>query len=285
MTNALDVVKLEKRYPGFALNQVSFAVPEGSIMGFIGENGAGKTTTIKAVLGLIRKDGGCVTVLGEAAEAPSPEIKDQIGVVFDSCCFHASMNARGVGKMLAGIYRRWDGKCYDQYLRRFQLDDRKPIKQYSRGMTTKLSIAAALSHNARLLILDEALDGLDPIVRDEMLEVFQEFVEDERRAILLSLHNTGDLAKICDYVTYLHEGQVALSRPAHELFEQFGVARCGADELGKIDRGLILGGRKNAYGCELLIRDRRAALQKCPGLAIDKPALDEIMLLYGKELN
>lgn len=285
MSDILRVDHLSKEYADFTLDNISFSVPSGAIMGFIGENGAGKTTTMKLILGLIQKSGGEVMLFGQQAEPEDAHLREDIGVVFDECCFHEALTADQVQRILQKCYKNWDDRAYADWLKRFKLDGKKVIKEYSRGMKTKLSLAAALSHNAKLLILDEALDGLDPIARDEMLDVFLEFTQDEEKSILLSLHNTDDLMRICDYITFIRQGQIALSEVKDDLIDRCGIIRCGKSEMEKIDRALLLGGRRYEFGYELLTGDRTALLKRYPDLIVDAPKLNEIMLLYGREVH
>jgi ABC-2 type transport system ATP-binding protein len=201
--NALELHGVCKKYGGFALRNVGFTLPRGTVMGLIGENGAGKTTTIKAVLDLIRPDSGEITVLGEQSTS-NPTVRERIGVVLDDGGFPSTMNAVQVDTLLGRAYRNWDTAQFFRYIKRFGIDKEKAIKDYSKGMKTKLNIAAALSHDAELLLLDEPTSGLDPVVRDEVLDLLYDFMQDENHAILLSSHITSDLDKIADEITFIH---------------------------------------------------------------------------------
>ena len=201
MENCIELKNVTRKYNKFALNNVSFTVPTGSVMGFIGENGAGKSTTIKALLGLIRPDSGSITVLGEDAQSLSPETKEKIGVVFDSLTFPKELNTKQLDKVLSGIYKQWDSDIFFAYLSHFELPTNKKLKTFSRGMEMRLSIAAALSHDPQLLVLDEPTGGLDPVMRSEILDLFLEFMQDESHSILMSTHITSDLEHIADYIT------------------------------------------------------------------------------------
>lgn len=217
MNNALEITGLTKRYPGFTLDHLSFSLPEGCIMGLIGENGAGKTTALKLMLGLVHPDEGGARLLGRAAV--DRETKEHLGVVMDECGFPENLTLHDVDAILSRCYRTWDTLRFQGWADRFELPRKKPVKAFSRGMRMKLSIAAALSHDSRLLLLDEATSGLDPVVRDEMLDVLRDFIQDERRSVLLSSHIISDLEKVCDYVTFLHKGQ--LSNPNPNLFSDW----------------------------------------------------------------
>lgn len=271
-----------KTYPGFTLNNVSFEIPKGSIMGFIGENGAGKTTTIKLILNEIKRDKGAITVFGMDNIRDERKIKEQIGVVFDEGFFHMGFVARDIAKVMRNFYSAWDDSLFARYLKQFDLPENKTIKEYSKGMKMKLSVAVALSHKPKLLILDEATSGLDPVVRSKILDIFQEFIQDESHSILLSSHITSDLERIADYITFIHQGTVAFSRSKDDLLTQYGVIKCGAADYSKIDRSDIVGSRHNEFGWEVLVSDRGRCRRKYPGLAIDSTTLDELMLFYAK---
>lgn len=282
MADLIDVQGLCKDYGDFCLDHVDLTLPGGTILGLIGENGAGKTTTIKAILGLIHRDGGSVQVLGREVTEGS-DFREDIGVVLDEIAFHDPLKAPQVGKILAGTYRNWDAPLFDAYLDRFQLPRNKKIKEFSKGMKMKLSIASALAHHPRLLILDEATAGLDPVVRDEILDEFLEFIQDETHAVLISSHITSDLEKAADYVTYLHHGRVALTGAKDELLDTYGKLICGRSDLDRVDRSLLGGIRVGQFGCEALVKDRHAFMRRYPELTVDPATLDEIMVLTEKE--
>ena len=286
MEYAINVTGLCKSYQDFALDNVSFAVPKGSIMGFIGENGAGKSTTIKAMLNLIHRDAGTVEILGMDLDGHEKEIKERIGVVFDECCFHDNLTPADISKILGNIYQNWDGKLYQKYLVQFGLDEKKKIKEFSRGMKMKLGIAAALAHRPDVLILDEATSGLDPIVREEILDIFLDFIQDENHAILISSHITSDLDKIADYLTFIHHGRIILSSGRDDLMDSMGIVKCGTEELEKIEQDQIIRYRKNQFGCEVLIRNKRSFAVGHPNMVIDPVTTEAIMLFYsrGEEL-
>lgn len=251
--NALELHSVCKKYGGFALRNVGFTLPRGTVMGLIGENGAGKTTTIKAVLDLIRPDSGEITVLGEQSTS-NPTVRERIGVVLDDGGFPSTMNAVQVDTLLGRAYRNWDTAQFFRYIKRFGIDKEKAIKDYSKGMKTKLNIAAALSHDAELLLLDEPTSGLDPVVRDEVLDLLYDFMQDENHAILLSSHITSDLEKIADEITFIHKGEVLLSEPRDELLDTCGILRCTADQLDALDPSAVRAKRVGAFGCEALVR-------------------------------
>lgn len=282
MEYALQIEHLEKSYPDFSLKDICLQLPKGSIMGLIGENGAGKSTTMKALLGLIQKDRGTVEIFGKTMESDGKNLKEEIGVVFDEINFYETLTPLKVGKICNSSYRNWDQKLYGDYLEKFNLPDKKEIKTFSKGMQVKLCLAAALSHHAKLLILDEATSGLDPVMRDEILDIFLEFIQDEGHSILVSSHITSDLEKVADYITFLHKGEVLLSKPKDELVYRYGIIRCKESFLSRIDKKEILAFRKMDYQCEILVADRQAAAKKYTDVVVDAAALEEMMLLYIK---
>ena len=280
MRNALTISGLTKVYQDFVLDHVSFTVPSGSIVGLIGENGAGKSTTINAALGLIQKEDGVVSVLGE--EELNGDIKEQIGVVFDGSNYPEILSPRKLNRVMKNIYRSWDEQTYFRLLKQFSLPSDKQIKQFSKGMRMKLAITAAFSHHSRLLILDEATSGLDPVVRDDILDMLLDFVQDEEHSILVSSHITSDLEKIADYIVFIHEGKVVFEKTKDELTEQYGILKCGAAQFDALDKSDILSYRKMDYEWQILVSDRERMQKKYPKALVVPATIDEIMLLYVK---
>lgn len=254
MENALEITGLCKQYEGFALRDVSFTLPSGCVMGFIGENGAGKTTTIKAVLNLIHRDAGSIRVQGQDNIREERAVKECIGVVLEDGCFLNTMNARQVDVLMGKAYQNWHSEQFFDFLKRFGIDTGKKIKDYSKGMRMKVNIAAAMSHDAKLLLMDEPTSGLDPVVRDEVLDLFYDFMQDEGHSILLSSHITSDLDKIADYITFIHQGQIVLSEPRDMLLDTYGVLHCTAEQLAALEPSAVRGKRMGAFGCEALVR-------------------------------
>jgi len=279
---AIEINNLSKRFERFHLNNVNLALPKGSIMGFIGENGAGKTTTIKLILNLLRADSGNIRIFGLDHVRDEKKIKDAIGVVFDESSFHENIKPKQISKVLGRIYTEWDEPLFFEYLERFGLPAGENTKGFSRGMKMKLAIAAALSHHPKLLILDEATSGLDPIIRNEILDIFREFIQDEDHSILFSSHITGDLEKTADYVTFIHEGEILFSRSKDELIYDYGLLLCGTEDFKSIDKKDIIGYRGNRFGYEILIRNKDQMIQKYKGLTIDSVTIEDIMLFYVK---
>lgn len=280
--NLLEIKGLTKDYGSFRLDGMDLTIPGGTILGLIGENGAGKSTTIKCILNLIRRDGGEVRLFGRDAVADEQSVKEDIGVVLDEAMFHDLLKIPQIEKILAGVYKTWDSALFADYLEQFDLPKSKRFKEFSKGMKMKLCIACALSHRPKLLLLDEATGGLDPVIRSEILDVFLEFIQDEDHAILLSSHITSDLEKVADYVTYLHKGKVALSGGKDEILESHGRLVCGKADLQRVDTSLLAGTREGQFGCEALITDRRAFRRLYPELTVDPVTLEDIMVFTVK---
>lgn len=279
MENSIELNGVSRSFGKFALDNVSFCVPRGCIVGFIGENGAGKSTTIKAILGLIHTDSGKITVLGDESPKLSCAVKEKIGVVFDTPCFPDMLNARQLDRVMAGIYKTWDSACFFKYLDRFELPLNQKLRKFSRGMGMRLSIAAALAHSPELLVLDEPTGGLDPIVRSEILDILLEFMQDENHSILLSSHITSDLEHIADYICFIHKGRVVFFDERNEMLEKHRILKCSEEQLALIDKQDIIGMRQGRYCCEVLT----AAADKYPDITADAPTIDEIMVYYVKE--
>lgn len=281
MDNILEVRNLTKQYADFTLDHVSFSIPKGTIMGLIGENGAGKSTTINAILDLIHKDDGTVTFWGQELSS-AKQLKEDISVVFDGINFYETLTAAKVGKISQTAYKQWDDRLYREYLNRFQLPTDKEIKTFSKGMKMKLCIAVALSHRPKLLILDEATSGLDPVMRDDILDVFLEFVQDEEHSIMISSHITTDLEKVADTITFIHQGKVLFCKAKDELLYHYGIIRCGAAIFDEIDKSEILAYRKEDYQWNVLVADKEKARRRYKNAVVDDAAIDDILLLYVK---
>ena len=278
--NAIEIKGVTKRYEGFTLDNVSFCVPKGCIMGFIGQNGAGKTTTIRSILNITNIDAGEIRLLGLDHMENETEIKKRIAVVFDELPFHDVFNAKDMARIFEGFYEEWDNFVYQQYIERFGLPLKKKIGQFSKGMKMKLQIACALSHNAELLIMDEATTGLDPVVRDEILHIFQEYLQDGERSILMSSHITSDLEKIADMVTFIDKGKILLTGYKDEIVESHGILKCSKEQVSGIDSGDIVSVRVNNFGAEVMLCDRPNGIYKYKQYPIDPASLDDIMLYY-----
>ena len=284
MNSTLILKNVNKKYEksNFAIKDISFSVPEGSIVGFIGENGAGKSTTMNCILNVIRRDSGTIEIFGREMTDEDIDIRENIGVVYDSNNFPEYLTAKQLADILGRIYSKWDDFCFEQFLRRFGLPESQKIKTYSRGMSMKLAIAVALSHDSKLLILDEATSGLDPIMRDEILDVLLEFVKQEDHSILLSSHITSDLEKIADYIVFIHNGEIILNKTKDELIYEYGVIRCSENDFHNILPEDILSSMKKDYQIDVLIKNKKLMEKKYKNLIIDSVSLDEIMLLLAK---
>lgn len=284
MENILELKEVCKTFPksGFALDKVSFSVPYGAIMGFVGENGAGKTTTIGCILNTVSKDSGTVKLFGKEMRDGDTDIKEKIGVVYDGDNFPGYLSAEELSGIMGGLYKNWDNPLFQKYLRDFGLPARQKIKNYSRGMTMKLAISAALSHHPELLILDEATSGLDPVMRDDMLDIFLEFVQEENHAILLSSHITGDLEKVADYITFIHNGKLTMTVSKNDLVYNYGVMRCKESQFLTLDPSDMIAFRKRDFQIDVLVSDGKEARRKYKNVVIDHVPVDEIMLLLAK---
>lgn len=280
--NILEVKNLVKHYPGFRL-EMDLAVPKGSIMGLVGANGAGKSTTIRLILGLAKPDGGTVNVLGCPDLNRAPALREEIGVVFDECSFPESLTVPQLGSVLAKLHPKWNRFLWKQLLDRLELPNKKAIQKFSRGMKMKLAIAAALSHQPRLLLMDEPTSGLDPMVRGEVLELFQDFIQDEEHGILLSSHITSDLEKIADYITFVDHGRALLTEEKDTLVEVYGVLKGPAARMGEIAPGDAIGLTATPHGFEGLVRDKTEAARKYPDFIVDRANLEEIILFLTRE--
>jgi len=249
--NAIEISGLTKSYKDFTLNNISFALPCGCIMGLVGENGAGKSTTIKLILDMIKKDEGKISLLNkDHTQCP----KEDIGVVMDENGLPECMNINEINRIFKNVYTNWNEKEYFAYIDRFELPPNKKIKVFSKGMKMKLAIAAALSHNPKLLILDEATSGLDPVVRDEILDIFYDFTRDENHSILFSSHIVSDLEKLCDYIAFMHKGKLLLCEEKDELLNNYCVVQCSQAELENLNKNDITGVCKTNYGITAVIK-------------------------------
>ena len=277
--NAIEIKGLEKHYDGFQLGSFDLTLPSGCIMGLVGENGAGKSTTIKLIMNAIGRDAGEISVLGvDNRSTGFRDIKENIGVVLDEAYFPEVMSARNVGKVMALTYKNWDAAAFEGYLKKFSLAPDKIFKDYSRGMRMKLAIAAALSHGAKLLILDEATSGLDPMARDELLDIFNDFTRDENCSILLSSHIVSDLEKICDYIAFLHRGKLVLCEEKDRLLEEYALIRLPEERLRELPEESVISRRASNYGTEALVL--RGSIPAA--IQTERTSLEDIILFLAK---
>jgi len=278
--NAIEIKDLTKKYDGFTLDKVSFNVPKGSIMGFIGQNGAGKTTTINAILNIVKKDEGEIKLLGLDHEKDEYDAKKQIAAVFDELPFDDRLNAITIDKVLREVFEEWSSETFFNYLDRFSLPRKKKFGKFSKGMKMKLQIASALSHNAKLLIMDEATTGLDPVVRNEILDIFLEYLQNEDHSILMSSHITSDLDKVADSVTFIDKGKVLISGYKDDILYSHGILKCTKDDYKDIAPEDIVSARLNDFGAEIMVSDKAECSRKYSGAVIDPATLEDIMLFY-----
>ena len=287
MENVLEIKNLNKKYSGFELKNINFKLPKGTIMGLIGENGAGKSTTIKAILNIINTNSGEIKIFGLDNKKEEKKVKEKIGVVLDDSFLSEYLNAIDINKIMKNFYQNWDEKLYFKYIEDFKLPKKKISKDFSSGMKMKLKIAVALSHHPKLLILDEPTSGLDPVARNEILDIFQEFIQDEENSILVSSHITSDLEHIADYITFINEGEIVLTKTKDELLENYGIVKCSEEEFKKIDKKDFLKYKKNKYEYDILVENKFEFKKKYNITIIDKPTIEDIMLIYikGEKVN
>lgn len=277
--NAIEIKNVSKSFGDFAIQNLNFELPQGSICGLVGENGAGKSTTIRLLMDALRPDSGEISVLGVDTRSPEfQQVKEDVGVVMDEAYFPETLNARQVGSIMADTYARWDAETYDEFIRRFDLPLAKAFKNYSRGMTMKLAIAVALSHSPRLLVLDEATSGLDPIVRDEILELFSEFTRDEKHSVLISSHIVSDLEKLCDYIAFLHKGQLRFCMEKDALRDEYGIVNCTKVQLANLPRESVCGVEESPYGARALVKRKLIT----SALQMDRPTIEDVILFLVK---
>ena len=280
MDNNIWVQNLCKQFEDFSLDNVSFKVPKGRIVGFIGENGAGKSTTINLILNELNKDSGQIQVFG--IDHTIPTVKENIGVVFDECNFHDVFTAADIEKILKRVYKTWDSNLFSQYLKKFKIPTKKTIGTFSKGMKMKLSIICAMAHRPKLLILDEATTGLDPVVRDEVLDLFWEFIQDEDCSIFFSSHITSDIQKIADYVILIHQGKIIFEEQKDKLVYNYGVEKCGKEKFAQFSSDDYIIHRTTNMSVECLVHDKEAFKQKYKNIIVDNATLEDIMLFYVK---
>lgn len=276
--NALEIKNLTKSFKGFKLDNLTITLPGGCIMGLIGENGAGKSTAIRLILDIIHKDGGTVKILGRDNGENICLTKEEVGVVTDEIGIPECLTAKQVGRVMKYTFTNWNDSEYERLLTKLYVPADKPFKDFSRGMKMKLGIAIALSHESRLLILDEATNGLDPVARDEVVEMLMDFTRDENHSILISSHIVSDLEKLCDYVAFLHKGKLLLCEEKDLLLGEYGIVHCSADELSVLDKSAVLYKKESPYGTEAIVR--RCAVPA--GVNISPISIEELFVFTVK---
>ena len=282
MNNVLEINNITKDYKKFKIDNISFNLPKGYIMGFIGANGAGKTTTIKLILNMIKRDSGEIKVFGLDNIREEERIKEQIGVVFDECYYLEDWTLNDVEKAVSMFYKNWNSSIYEKYLKEFNLARDKKVKDLSRGMRMKLMIAVAFSHEAKLLILDEPTSGLDPLARDEFLDILRDYIEDEEKSVIFSSHITSDIEKIADYITYINNGKIIFTGEKDEFLEKYCIIKGGKEDITESQKKEIIGLRIHSTGFEGLI-ELKKAVGFSSKVIIEKASLDEIMIYMNKE--
>ena len=282
MNNVLEINNITKDYKKFKIDNISFNLPKGYIMGFIGANGAGKTTTIKLILNMIKRDSGEIKVFGLDNIREEERIKEQIGVVFDECYYLEDWTLNDVEKAVSIFYKNWNSSIYEKYLKEFNLARDKKVKDLSRGMRMKLMIAVAFSHEAKLLILDEPISGLDPVARDEFLDILRDYIEDEEKSVIFSSHITSDIEKIADYITYINNGKIIFTGEKDEFLEKYCIIKGGKEDITESQKKEIIGLRMHSTGFEGLI-ELKKAVGFSSKVIIEKASLDEIMIYMNKE--
>ena len=278
MSEALEIRGLTKTFPEFKLDGLDLTLRRGCIMGLVGENGAGKSTTIKLILGLLRMEGGTVSILGRSGSA-DVSVKEDIGVVLDEVGLPECLTVPQVDKIMADTYKNWESDTYRRIIQRLEVPKNTEFGKLSRGNKMKLGIAVAMSHKARLLILDEATSGLDPVVRDEVVDMIAEFTRDEDHAVLMSSHIVSDLEKICDYIAFLHKGRLLLCREKDELMSEYGIVRCTAEQADALDADAVLHRKDSAWGSEAIVR--RSAVPET--LPVSPITIEELFIYMVKE--
>ena len=282
MVNNIEIQNVSKRYKDFELKNISFNVPQGCIVGLIGENGAGKTTTIKSILNITKSE-GTIKILEKDNKENEKAIKEEVGVVLDDSFLSDYLTAKQVSSIMKEFYKNWNENKYINLLKQFNLPTDKLIKDFSSGMKMKLKIATAISHNPKILILDEPTSGLDPVVRNEILDIFRKYIEeDETRSILLSSHITTDLEHISDYIIFMEEGNIIFNMPTGELLENYGIIKCSKEDFEKLNKKDYIKYKKEKYQYEVLTSDKDSIKRKYNITTIDKPSIENIMLFYIK---
>ena len=281
MEKAFEIINLNKSYKGFSLKNVNLTLPKGYIMGFVGANGAGKSTTIGCLLNMVKADSGSIKILGRESAKLTAEEKKKLGVVMDGCPFAEVFNVKDIKKVISNIYKTFDEEQFEKLIKKFNLPKDKQIKEFSTGMRAKLNIAVALSHKAELLVLDEATSGLDPVVRDEILDILLEFVQDENKSIFISSHITSDLEKICDYIAFIKNGEIIFVENKDELKDKYALIHCTKQQFAQIDPSAVVGTKQTEFNVSALVF--REAVKE--GMVAEKPSIEDIMLYSTKEVK
>lgn len=282
MENAIEIKGLHKVYKDFTLNDICLSVPIGSVMGLIGENGAGKSTLLSSILNMTECDYESMKIFGKDIKEQEKEIKEDIAVILDNTHYNLNFTPAFIGKILSKVYQKWDMDLYYDYLEKFNLPSKKKLKTFSRGMKMKLEFAIAFSHDPKLLILDEATSGLDPVFRDEILDLLREYTEEEDHTILMSSHITSDLDKIADYIAYIHNGEMMFVKTYDDVHENYGIINCSKDMFEALDKDDIVSYRKEAYSYKVMVKNRLEIQKAIKNLEVERASIEDIMLYYAK---
>ena len=282
MKNVIEIKDLKKIYPDFSLSINELKIPSGVVIGLIGENGAGKTTFIKSILNIIKKDSGTIKIFNKNLEEQELDIKKDIGVVLDNSFIPENLRPKDINMVMKEIYDNWDTELFYKYLKDFKIKDNQILKTMSKGMRKKVEIATSLSHHPKLLILDEATSGLDPIVRNEVLDIFLDFIQDEDHTVILSTHITSDLEHIADYIIFINNGEIVLEKERNEILDNYGILKCDVDAFDSIDKKDIVRYKKTKYNYEILVDDKTSCKKKYKNYVIDNITLEDLMLLIIK---
>ena len=282
MKNVIEIKDLKKIYPDFSLSINELKIPSGVVIGLIGENGAGKTTFIKSILNIIKKDSGTIKIFNKNLEEQELDIKKDIGVVLDNSFIPENLRPKDINMVMKEIYDNWDTELFYKYLKDFKIKDNQILKTMSKGMRKKVEIATSLSHHPKLLILDEATSGLDPIVRNEVLDIFLDFIQDEDHTVILSTHITSDLEHIADYIIFINNGEIVLEKERNEILDNYGILKCDIDAFDSIDKKDIVRYKKTKYNYEILVDDKTNCKKKYKNYVIDNITLEDLMLLIIK---
>lgn len=283
MTNIIEIKNLVKKYDNrFTLGSIDLEIPNGVIVGLIGENGAGKTTLIKSILNILKIDEGNIKIFNKNFNKEENTIKEDIGVVLDNMFFPEILTPKDINIVMKDIYKKWDEELFKKYLNDFGLNINKQIKTMSKGMRKKLEIATSLSHHPKILILDEPTSGLDPVVRNEVLDIFLDFIQDEEHTILLSTHITSDLEHIADKIIFINKGKILLDKNRDDLLDNYGILKCDIDSFDTISKEDIIVYKKNKYNYEILVDNISKIKKKYKNFIVDKITLEELMVLMIK---
>ena len=278
MEHILEITGLNKSYPDFSLQDISFALPDGCITGFIGKNGAGKTTTLKSILGLVPNISGTIKWFGMDLSANEKEIKERIGIVFDDGGFYDELTLSEMKSIIASAYKSWSNDDYNMYLARFSLNPKQKISTLSKGMRMKYALALALSHKAEFLIMDEPTSGLDPLIRNQLLEILKEFMDNGGRGVFFSTHITSDLDKIADTLIMIDEGHIVFQEEKDNLLDRYRIVKGDVADLCPDTEKLLMNIDKTPFGFTAITKYADDLRKRMPDCMLERPSIEDIML-------